>query len=92
MSGDLLTLRMMVVSAEDAAQQQWRQGAGQASVPIEFRAENSEDAIRPLKKGGFDIVIVDAALAVDEPVELIGAARHAKPAPLVVMLAPPQIA
>ena len=92
MSGDLLTLRMMVVSADDAVQQQWRQGAELASVPIEFRAENAEDAIRPLKKGGFDIVVVDAALAVDEPAALIGAARHAKPAPLIALLAPPQIA
>lgn len=92
MSGDLLTLRMMVVSAEDAVQQQWRQGAGLASVPIEFRAENAEAAVGPLRKGGFDIVVIDAALAVDEPVELIGAARHGKPVPLVALLAPPQIA
>jgi CheY-like chemotaxis protein len=92
MSGDLLTLRMMVVSAEDAVQQQWREGAGLASVPIEFRAENAEDAIAPLKKGGFDIVVIDAALSVDKPADLVKAARHGKPAPLVAMSAPPQIA
>jgi len=92
MSGDLLTLRMMVVSSDDAIQQRWREGASLASVPIEFSADESDSAIAPLKRGGFDIVIIDAALAVDEPVELIGAARHAKPAPLIAMLAPPQIA
>lgn len=92
MSGDLLTLRMMVVSAEDAVQQQWRQGAGLASMPIEFRAECVDDAIGPLKKGGFDIVVVDAPLAIDGSPELVGAARQAKPAPLIAMLAPPQIA
>ena len=92
MSGDLLTLRMMVVSADDAARQQWRQGAGQASVPIDFRAENAEDAIRPLKQGGFDIVVIDAALSVGKPADLVKAARHGKPAPLLAMLAPPQIA
>jgi CheY-like chemotaxis protein len=91
MSGDLLTLRMMVVSAESAVQQQWREGAALASVPIEFSANEADSAIRPLKKGGFDIVVIDAALAVDEPVELLGAARQAKPAPLIAMLAPPQI-
>jgi CheY-like chemotaxis protein len=90
MSGDLLTLRMMVVSADDAVQQQWRQGAGFASVPIEFRAENAKDAIGPLKNGGFDVLVIDAPLA-DESAALIGAGRHSKPTPLIVMLAPPQI-
>lgn len=92
MSGDLLTLRMMVVSAENAVREQWRAGAALASVPIEFSADEADHAIGPLKKGDFDIVIVDAKLAVDEPVELLGAARQAKPAPLIAMLAPPQVA
>jgi CheY-like chemotaxis protein len=47
MSGDLLTLRMMVVAAENAVHQQWRQAAGLASVPIEFSAENADGAITP---------------------------------------------
>jgi CheY-like chemotaxis protein len=92
MSGDLLTLRMMVVSADNATQQQWREGAALASVPIEFSTDEADRAIGPLKDGGFDIVIVDAALAVGEPTELLGAARHVKPAPLIALLAPPEIA
>jgi DNA-binding response OmpR family regulator len=92
MSGDLLTLRMMVVSEDRAVQQQWRQGVGLASIPIEFSAENAEIAIASLKKGGFDIVVIDAALAVEGPAKLIEAARHATPAPLLAMLAPPRVA
>jgi hypothetical protein len=62
MSGDLLTLRMMVVSDDRAVQQLWRQGVGLASIPIECSTANAENAIAPLKNGGFDIVIIDAAL------------------------------
>jgi CheY-like chemotaxis protein len=92
MSGDLLTLRMMVVSEDRAVQQQWRQGVGLASIPIEFSTENAETAIAPLKNGGFDIVVIDAALSVEGPTDLIKAARHAEPLPLLAMLAPPQVA
>jgi CheY-like chemotaxis protein len=92
MSGDLLTLRMMVVAAGNAVREQWREGAALASVPIEFSADETDSAIGVLKKGGIDIVVVDAALAVDEPTDLLGAARHASPVPLIAMLAPPQIA
>jgi CheY-like chemotaxis protein len=91
MSGDLLTLRLMVVCAAEA-EQHWREGAGQASVPIEFHAENASDAIKPLKRGGFDIVIIDDAASLNRPAELVGAARNAKPSPLIAMSAPPRIA
>jgi CheY-like chemotaxis protein len=91
MSGDLLTLRMMVVSEDRAVQQQWRQGVGLASIPIEFSTENSDAAVASLEKGGFDIVVIDAALAVSGPTNLIKAARHAAPGPLLAMLAPPRV-
>jgi DNA-binding response OmpR family regulator len=92
MSGDLLTLRMMVVSEDRAIQQQWRQGVGLASIPIEFSTENAETAVASLQKGGFDIVVIDAALAIEGPTDLINAARQTAPAPLLAMLAPSQVA
>jgi CheY-like chemotaxis protein len=92
MSGDLLTLRMMVVSEDHAIQRQWRQGAGLASIPIEFSSENAEAAIALLKSGGVDIVVIDAELSVEGPGELIKAARHTEPPPLLAMSAPPQVA
>jgi CheY-like chemotaxis protein len=92
MSGDLLTLRMMLVSADRLLRQRWRQGAGLASIPIEFSAETAETAIAPLQQGGFDIVVIAAELSVEGPIDLIRAAHHTKPAPLIAMLAPPQVA
>jgi CheY-like chemotaxis protein len=92
MSGDLLTLRMMVVSDDRAVQQLWRQGVGLASIPIECSTASAENAIAPLKNGGFDIVIIDAALSVEGPTELIQAARYTEPPPLLAMSAPPQVA
>jgi CheY-like chemotaxis protein len=91
MSGDLLTLRLMVVCAA-AAERQWREGAALASVPVEFHAEQPGDAVGALKRGGFDIVIIDDEMSLDRPAEIVGAARGAKPSPLVAMSAPPQIA
>jgi CheY-like chemotaxis protein len=91
MSGDLLTLRMMVVAAQSAVQRQWREGAGLASIPIEFNAERPGDAVKALQKGGFDIVVIDAGQSTDEP-SVLSAAQQIKPAPLIVMAAPPQVA
>jgi CheY-like chemotaxis protein len=92
MSGDLLTLRLMLVCEEAAAERQWRKGAALASVPIEFHAEKAGDAIEPLERGGFDIVIIDDALSLGRPAELLKAARSAKPSPLIAMSAPSQVA
>jgi CheY-like chemotaxis protein len=89
MSGDLLTLRMMIVSAQSAAQRQWREGAGLASIPIDFSAEKPGDAVKELQKGGFDIVVIDAGQSTEEP-SVLSAARQIKPAPLIVMAAPAQ--
>jgi CheY-like chemotaxis protein len=88
MSGDLLTLRMIVVSSESAVQRQWREGAGLASVPIDFHSDRPGDAIKTLGKGGFDIVVVDGGQGVDA--DVVGAARQIKPAPLVVISASAQ--
>lgn len=85
MSGDLLTLRMMVVSGAEAVQQQWRQGATLASVPIEFSAAPAGDAIAPLTRHGCDIVIVDAATPPDDCRDLLDAARLLKPPPLIAL-------
>jgi DNA-binding response OmpR family regulator len=90
MSGDLLTLRMMVVSAAAETEQRWREVAALASVPIEISAETAGDAIKPLNRGGFDIVIVDAALPVEARSGTISAARLATPAPLIALLGGPE--
>lgn len=84
MSGDLLTLRMLVVCPTAGAERRWREGAAHASVPIEFHAERPAEAIAPLKRGGFDIVMLDGALPQDAHRAALEAARGSKPVPLVV--------
>jgi CheY-like chemotaxis protein len=85
MSGDLLTLRLMVVCPGAAEEQQWRESATLASLPIEFHAERASDAVGPLKAGGFDIVIIDGAVPPENRRLAIEATRDAKPVPLVVV-------
>ena len=89
MSGDLLTLRMMVVSASDSVRNLWREGAERASVPIEFDASEASDASSKLKTGGFDIVVFDAALPGSDRDNLIKGARSVAPMPLIAVSAPP---
>lgn len=89
MSGDLLTLRMMVVSASGPWRDAWREGAALASVPIEFGQGNAADAATKLKKGGYDIVVLDAGLSAPDRDNVIKAARSSTPAPLVAVAAPP---
>ncbi|MGI8524765.1 MAG: hypothetical protein ACR2K5_01055 [Pseudolabrys sp.] len=84
MSGDLISLRMLVISAFRLAREIWRQGAALASVPIEFLEAEPAQAAAHLAKGGIDIVMLDAALA--EP-DRNGAIKRArlKSAPLIAI-------
>ena len=83
MSGDLISLRMLVVTAAPSQQDLWRQGAAMASVPIDFTAEDAATAATSLKRGGVDISVVDAALADAERAAVTDAAIAVQPAPLV---------
>jgi len=85
MTGDILTLRLMVVSALRAVGEIWREGAMLASVPIEFSEGDAGGACPALKNGGFDIVIVDAALTGADRDAAIKSARTKSPAPFIAM-------
>lgn len=87
-SGDLVSLRMMVISATQADQELWRQGAGMATVPIEFSALDAVSAVAMLAEGGTDICVVDGALPGSEKAAVIKAARAARSAPLIFVSAP----
>jgi DNA-binding response OmpR family regulator len=89
MSGDLLTLRMIVVSALDGVRELWQEGVILASVPIEFSVCDSAVAAAKLAKDNADIVILDAALATADRDAVIKAARAAKPQPLIALSALP---
>jgi DNA-binding response OmpR family regulator len=88
MSGDLVSLRLLLVAASGPAQDVWREGATQASVPIDFDAGDAAAARVMLAKGGIDICVLDAALSNDDVAAVIRSARRAKAPPVIFMAAP----
>jgi len=87
MSGDLFTLRMLIVSATPAIRQIWREAAGLGSVPIEFSEADPGEACPLLAKGDLDILVLDTLPAADRDVA-IKAARAQAPAPLIALAVP----
>jgi DNA-binding response OmpR family regulator len=88
MSGDFISLRMLLVCAVPSEQELWRQGAALASVPIEFAAADAAGAGKTLAKGGVDICVIDSKLPSDDKEAALNAARAVEPAPFVVLAAP----
>jgi DNA-binding NtrC family response regulator len=92
MTGDLISLRMLLVCAVPSEQDLWRQGAALASVPIEFDTADAARAGKTLARGGVDICIIDSKLANDDKEAVLNAARAVEPAPFVVLSAPSAVA
>jgi CheY-like chemotaxis protein len=89
MSGDLVSLRMLVIAATPSEQNVWRQGAALASVPIDFEAADAGHAAsKTLAKGGVDICVIDSKLNTADKDAVLKAARAIDPAPFVVVSAP----
>jgi len=88
MSDDLVSLRLLLVAAALPHHDLWREGAAQASVPIDFEAADAAAAKAALSKGGVDICVLDAELDDADRASVIKAARAKQPAPLVFMSAP----
>jgi CheY-like chemotaxis protein len=88
MSGDLVSLRMVVIAAARPAQELWRQAAAAASVSVEITTPEPSSAADVLAKGGADICVVDAGVPDADKTLVIKAARAAKPAPLLFVAAP----
>ncbi len=87
MSGDLVSLRMVLVGATAPDQALWRQGAEMAALPVEFSAIDLVAARAVLAKGGADICVVDDSLPAADMAAVIEAARAAKPPPLIFISA-----
>lgn len=87
MSGDLFTLRMLIVSATPAVRQIWREAAGVGSVPIESSEADPGEACPLLAKGGVDIVVFDTLPAAERDLA-IKTARAQTPAPLIALAVP----
>src|SRR5471032_1776007 len=88
MSDDLVSLRLLLVAAAPPHQDLWREGAAQASVPIDFEAHDAAAAKAALRGGGVDICVLNAELDDADKVSVIKAARAKKPAPLIFVSAP----
>src|SRR5476649_416040 len=88
MDGDLVSLSLLLVAAAPSQQDLWREGAAQASVPIDFEAHDTAAAKAALRSGGVDICVLDTELTDADKASVIKAARAKKPAPLVFVSAP----
>jgi DNA-binding response OmpR family regulator len=88
MSGDLVSLRMLLVGAAPPREDLWREGAAQASVPIEFDTGNAATAKAALSRGGVDICVLDGGLDDTGKASVTKAARAKRPAPLIFVSAP----
>jgi len=85
--GELVSLQMLVIAADAAERDLWRQGAMLAPVPIDIvEASGGTPALQAVHKGGVDIIMLDADLP-DSSV-IIATARALKPSPFVVVAQP----
>ena len=85
MSGEFVSLRMLVVAAAKPDQELWRQAAMLASVPIDFSNHDHVSAAKDLATTGADICVLDSGLSEIYRTAVIDAARAAKPPPLVFL-------
>lgn len=88
MSGDLVSIQMLLVSGAGPAREVWQQGVAQVSVPVQLETADGRLGVAALGKGGVDICIVDYRLPKTEIDGVITAARAARPQPFVVVVAP----
>ncbi|MFZ0846088.1 MAG: response regulator [Pseudolabrys sp.] len=83
MSGDLVSLGMLMVWASRSDQELWRQAASMASVLIEFTAHDAASATGALAQTGADICVLDGGLSDANKNSVVAAARAAQQAPLI---------
>jgi DNA-binding NtrC family response regulator len=85
MTGDLISLRILVVSSAMRDRDVLRQGASAVSVPVDIiEASHPANGRAILAEGDIDIVFVDSAIASADRAALLAAA---KPIPFVFVLA-----
>jgi CheY-like chemotaxis protein len=90
MSGDLLLLRVLAVSASGTDRDLLRRAAGAIAVPVDvLGADSRHAAARLLAAGDVDIVLVDAAMPLADRTAITAAARAAKSQPFVILTRAP---
>ncbi len=89
MSNDLLSLRVLVMSASSDHRDLFRQGSSTLPVPVEVvEADGAAGACRSIADG-VDLIFFDAALAAAEVAPALAAARAASNPPFTVLLIAP---
>jgi DNA-binding NarL/FixJ family response regulator len=88
MTGDLVSLRVLIVSAAMQDRDTWRLGGGAMSVPIDVvEASNTLTAGGLVAQGDIDVVLIDSRLPAADRAKLLATARSTKPAPFVFLVA-----
>ena len=88
MSGDLVSLRLLLVGAPDAAEF-WRSAASRVHIPVEFDATTPSSAKVVLSQGGVDICVLDGAMKAADVASIVKAARRQTRTTLVFASLPP---
>lgn len=88
MIGDLVSLRVLIVSAAMQDRDTLRMGAGAISVPIEvIKAGDQITAGALVTHGDIDVVFIDSRIAAAERAKLLATTRSTKPSPFVFLIA-----
>jgi DNA-binding response OmpR family regulator len=87
MSGELISVRALVISRLPADRALLRQGADRVEVPTEvLEAQNAADAAPMLAQGDIDLVLLDADLPAAEKASICQAARAVNNRPFVIAI------
>lgn len=88
MSGDLISLRVLVVAGDVSVHETWQKGVGQVSLPVQIEIADGERGTDVVGTGGIDICIVDHGLPEAELAAVIRAGHSVRPRPFIVVAAP----
>jgi DNA-binding response OmpR family regulator len=83
MSGDLVSLSLLLVGTAPSEESAWREGATQASILVDFDICAVAQAKVALSRGGIDVCVLDASLAPADIESLCKSARAKKSPPLI---------
>jgi CheY-like chemotaxis protein len=87
MTGELVSLKVLIVSRSAPERELLRRGAGLASVPAEVvEADGAAAASDLLAQGGIDLVLMEAALPAADKAAVSKAARSAAEKPFTVVV------
>jgi CheY-like chemotaxis protein len=89
MTGDLVSLRMVLIGAQRTERLLWQEAVAMASTPIELTTHETPSAIRTLLQGGvLDLCVLNVSLPDVDIANVVKSARAASQAPLIFVSGP----